>query len=460
MAPPQHVTFESSGSSESDSDSDFSSASLCKTSPVEKSVPSTEPLKGRKCKCESSGNDNDNKTKSSKRLRQKKDNEESSYPEHTQDPKEIHLNAVHQVVITTIHATDLTLGLRRIPAGFRVVIKTDSAECQTSNNPVHVDQAVIKWTEPILLYVVPNLIFPARIEKDPRPCNLSSKVQVSIDHPDQTITQLHLAIALQSHFAKQGFPTDADAARELLSKVLNICHANSHIHRAALIAIETSALYSAESINANDLGQEWPAAPMLPLSPNQLAHQVEWCLQKDDPCALDEVISLHYDALAYYNTGHNDRGQLLGNLGIMLQTHFNHQSNGEDLDQAIAHQMEVLALRPVSHTDWSASLNNLATQLSCRFEHQGNEEDLDWAITLHREVLALRLVGHPDRSSSLNNLAFQLSARFEHQGNDEDLDQGITPQREVLALLPVSHTDRSKSLNNLVNQLFSHCPLT
>jgi hypothetical protein len=79
-----------------------------------------------------------------------------------------------------IHATDLTLGLRRILAGFHVVIKTDGAECQTSNKPLHVDQAVVKWTEPILLYVVPNLIFPARIEKDSRSCDPSSKVQVSV----------------------------------------------------------------------------------------------------------------------------------------------------------------------------------------------------------------------------------------------------------------------------------------
>ncbi|KAG1843446.1 hypothetical protein DFJ58DRAFT_731562 [Suillus subalutaceus] len=92
------------------------------------------------------------------------------------------------------------------------------------------------------------------------------------EHPDRTITQLHLAIALQPHFAKWGFQTDANAARELLSEVLDVCHANSHICRAALIAIKIPALYSAESIDANDIGQEQPAAPMLLLSPDQLGH--------------------------------------------------------------------------------------------------------------------------------------------------------------------------------------------
>jgi len=79
-----------------------------------------------------------------------------------------------------IHATDLTLGLLRIPAGFHVVVKTDGAEWQTSNKPVHVDQAVVEWNEPILLYVVLNLIFPAGIEKGSRLCETSSKVRVSV----------------------------------------------------------------------------------------------------------------------------------------------------------------------------------------------------------------------------------------------------------------------------------------
>jgi hypothetical protein len=91
-----------------------------------------------------------------------------------------------------------------------------------------------------------------------------------IDHPNRTVTQLHLAIALLSRFTKRGFQTDADMAEELLSEVLKACHTSSHIHRAALIAIKSSALHSAGSIDANDPEQEWSAASMLPFSPNQL----------------------------------------------------------------------------------------------------------------------------------------------------------------------------------------------
>ncbi|KAG1739760.1 hypothetical protein EDD22DRAFT_328818 [Suillus occidentalis] len=309
-----------------------------------------------------------------------------------------------QVVVTAIRATDLTLGLRRIPAGFHVAVKADGAEFWTSNKPVTVDQAVIEWDEHILLPCEPSskvrisvyasfksgpmlchgevlrefeisvrelldrsenshpIIFqpkPGEVispctslfmaleqrlsdETDVAvPCSLTTPASGKMDaltlrtdsgqgllaryrrmqnrsdldqsinhfepaldicpmdhpcrpaalfnlatakfltcqanethpdldtpisifrdaldlrptgHPDRPITQLHLAIALLCRFAKRGIEADHDAAEELLSEVLNICHANSHIHRAALLAIGTSSLYPAASISVNDLG--------------------------------------------------------------------------------------------------------------------------------------------------------------------------------------------------------------
>ncbi|KAG2152685.1 CHAT domain-containing protein [Suillus bovinus] len=208
-----------------------------------------------------------------------------------------------------------------------------------------------------------------------------------------------------------------------------------------------------QAIRTTDFQQERPAAPILLLSPKQFLHRAQRCLERNEPCALDEVISLHYDALGYYNTGHAYRGQLLCNLAVMLGTRFQRRGNGKDLDQAITLHTEALALRPVGHRNRSMSLGNLANQLSSRFHHRGNDEDLDQAIALHREALALHPVGHTDRSTSLNNLATELSYRFEHRGNDEDLDQAIALHREALALRPVGHTDRSTSLGDLAIQL-------
>jgi tetratricopeptide (TPR) repeat protein len=270
-------------------------------------------------------------------------------------------------------------------------------------------------------------------------------------HPDRPITQFHLAVSLLSRFRKRGFQTDADTAEELLSDVLDICQANSHIYRAALLATEALVRHLAGSIDKNELRQEWPATSMLPS--NQLADLAERSMCRDDPHALDEAISLHYDALRYYDTTHACRGQLLYNQGAMLRTRFDRRGSDEDLDEAIILHREALALRPVGHTDRSWSLDSLATQLSTRFDHRGNDEDLDDAITLYREALALRPAGHIDRSWLLDSLATQLSTRFDHRGNDEDLDEAITLQREALALRPVGHTDRSWSLDSLATQL-------
>ncbi|KAG1800343.1 CHAT domain-containing protein [Suillus plorans] len=273
------------------------------------------------------------------------------------------------------------------------------------------------------------------------------------DHPDRSVTQLHLAIALLSRFAKWGSETDADAATGLLSEILEVCHANNHIYRAALIAMEMRALHSAGRLDANDIGQEWAATSMLPLSPNELARRAKWCEQRDEPGALDEVISLHYDALRYYNTGHASRGQLLCNLSASLLTRFKRRGNDKDLDQAIAHEMEALALHPVGHTDRSASLNNLAAQLSSRFKHRGNDEDLDQAIALQREALALRPVGHTDRSMSLHNLAAQLFSRFKHQRNREDLDESRENLLCALTLLS-QHDPRQLVVHQLLAEVY------
>ncbi|KAG1859842.1 CHAT domain-containing protein [Suillus subluteus] len=205
----------------------------------------------------------------------------------------------------------------------------------------------------------------------------------------------------------------------------------------------------------------------------------EWCVYRDDPHALDEVISRHYDALEYYNTMHPSGRQLLGNLSTF----------DKDLDQAITLQRKMLALYPVGNgkdLDEAIALKEEALALfpvvllSTRFHHQGNVNDLDDTIRLHREALALCPVGnaedldeaialqrevlplhpvsHACRSGALNNLdldeavALHREALYLHPvGNVNDLDEAIALHREALALCPVGHTDWSSSLNNLVS---------
>ncbi|KAG2147812.1 CHAT domain-containing protein [Suillus bovinus] len=215
----------------------------------------------------------------------------------------------------------------------------------------------------------------------------------SIGHPDRPITQLHLAIALSSRFAKRGFRTDADAAKEdeprALDEVISLYHdalgyyTTGHAYRGGLLGNLAILLQTRFKRRGNN---------------------------KD----LDQAITLLREALALRPVGHPDRSISLNNLANKLSTRFEHRGNGEDLDEAITLNTEVLTLRPVGHTYRFMSLNDLAIRFAIRFEHRGNDEDLDEAIALQREGLALFPVGHTDRYKCLHNLANHLSTRFEH----------------------------------------------
>jgi CHAT domain-containing protein/tetratricopeptide (TPR) repeat protein len=270
---------------------------------------------------------------------------------------------------------------------------------------------------------------------------------------DRPATQLHLAIAFLSRFAHRGFQADAHAAEELLNDVLDVCHAKSHIYRSALLAVETHAVKTARITDANDVRAERSTASMFPLSCNELARRADRCQEIDDLHALDEVISLHYEALDHYGADYGQRGQLLGNLSCSLMLRFQRRGVGHDLDEAISFQRELLSIFQVGHPHRHALLSNFATALLTRFENQGINEDLEDSITLRMQALNLCPVGDLSRSGLLIQLAHPLLARFVHQRNDKDLDDTIALNREALDLRPATHPGRSLALNNLGSAL-------
>ncbi|OJA20351.1 hypothetical protein AZE42_10538 [Rhizopogon vesiculosus] len=524
--------------------------------------------------------------------------ESSHLPEHPLKAEETHLIDDRQIAITTVRATDLTLGLRRIPVGFYVTVQIDGAQWQTANKPVHVDLDVIEWDEQIVLPRQPSckvtlsvhasfelgsmlghgdilrkfeicvadlldrsensrpIVFQpkegvvvspctslfVKVERqlscepdmgilcpitvstphdmrdvmlmtdaghctlgryyrtqncmdldqsikhfecardlcpNDHPCrsaalfNLATANFISwqvngkyfdldtaislfqgaldlrpIGHPDRPATQLHLAIAFLSRFVKCGLKTDGDIAKTLLNEAPDACHAKRYFYRSALLALNTF-MQAARSANANDLRVEGPTSRMLLLSPGELASRGDLCNQSNDPHALDEVISLHHEALKYYSTAHAQYEQLLCNLGAALHVRFERQGIPHDLDEAIAFGWQALDLRPAGHPDRCYSLNALANALYTSFAHRGHYEDLDKAIKFYRQALDMQPIGHPKRYVTLNNLASALARSFEHRGHYEDFEEMITFQRQVLDLLPVGHPDRSSSLNNL-----------
>src|SRR6267154_1566499 len=370
---------------------------------------------------------------------------------------------MQRVHIIQATSPDMHPLLQRTDAGHRLL-----ARYQRSQNDRHLDQSIEHFDQasnlcpvdhPCRSVALLNLATAKFISCQANGTYLDLDIPISLlqealelrptGHPDRPVTQLHLAIALLSRYSKRGFQADSDEGKELMNQVLGFSHVNSHVYRAALLAVETFPLHTARSADVHDLGWEQPIASMFPRSPDELGRRVQLCRDRDDPRALDEVISLHYDALQYYGMAHPQRPQLLCNLSVVLITRFECRGNDQDLDEAIELQKEALAFCPIGHPQRSTSLNNIAGVLRARFKHRGNGQDLDEALSLHKEALALRPVGHPDRSSSLNDIANVLSTRFNQQGNDQDLDEALLLHREALALRPVGHRDRPLSLHNI-----------
>jgi hypothetical protein len=55
---------------------------------------------------------------------------------------------------SVVRATDVACSLRRVPAGFHVIVEVDGSITQTSNKPVSTEKDAVEWDEEILLYVI------------------------------------------------------------------------------------------------------------------------------------------------------------------------------------------------------------------------------------------------------------------------------------------------------------------
>lgn len=57
------------------------------------------------------------------------------------------IHSIHIACYKAIRATDLTLGLRRIPAGFYVIVQANDVQWQTINKRVHVGLDILEWND-------------------------------------------------------------------------------------------------------------------------------------------------------------------------------------------------------------------------------------------------------------------------------------------------------------------------
>ncbi|OJA10755.1 hypothetical protein AZE42_04254 [Rhizopogon vesiculosus] len=439
--------------------------------------------------------------------------ESGHLPENPQEAEEIHLTDSRQIVITTIRASDLTLGLRRIPAGFYVMIQVDGAQWQTTLKHVEdLDVVTVEWNEQVVLPPEPSCKVRFRVyasfelgsmlghgdllrtfetsiaelldrSENSRPIVFQPKMGEVVS----PCTSLFIAVE-QLVFSK----TDVGALCPItvsthndMRNLMQLSDAGHCIlgrfHRTQDFRDLDQSIMHFES--ARDLCPDgYPSRPAVLF--NLAAARFISCQVKGTYLDLDIPISLFQEALDSHPTGHPDRPTTQLHLALALLSRFG--TRGFQMDANAAEELlnEVLDVcHAKSHIYRSALLainthvlqtarsvdanalraegpvvpwspEELASRVTLCLQSD-DPHALDEVIFLHYEALEYYSTAHSQRSQLLGNLGAALYTRFERQGTAEDLDKAIAIQRDVLRLYPVGSSDRSRLLGNLGLALYT-----
>jgi tetratricopeptide (TPR) repeat protein len=176
--------------------------------------------------------------------------------------------------------------------------------------------------------------------------------------------------------------------------------------------------------------------------------------QPEDVNATWEDIEHRREALAACPQGHQDRGQLAADLGIILYAGYYGFGDIALIKEAIKVQREALDLHPHEHPDRPSSCANLGAFLFEDYKQSGYIAVLDEAIELEREALVLLPLGQPGRASSCTNLGISLRTRYEQCSDINLLDEAIDLLREALKLRPLGHPYRAANCSHLAASVY------
>jgi tetratricopeptide (TPR) repeat protein len=286
----------------------------------------------------------------------------------------------------------------------------------------------------------------------------SWKLTPSIALLDEVITLYREALALRP----DGYPDHAASCNSLGSALLK-----SYDLAGATASLDDSIELHRKAISLYPVGHPDRATSCNDLA-SALYHRYHETGGSD---TLDEIITLYRKALTLRPGRHPDRAKSCNNLATAIRdramscsnlatalgSRYEATGSSNLLDEMITLHREALALRLAGHLRRAISCMNLANGLTHRYLATGGGSDLlDEIIKLQREALALRPAGHPHRSESCNNLANALYGHYEATGSSDLLDEMITLHREALVLRPSGAPRRALSCYELADSLWQH----
>ncbi|KAI9566383.1 hypothetical protein HD554DRAFT_1189325 [Boletus coccyginus] len=261
------------------------------------------------------------------------------------------------MVITRIQATDVALGLRRVPAGFYSVMHHSGREWRTEHKRSSVNHNVVEWSGPIPIPSDPLAAVYLEVYA-------SFELQPTLGAGEQLREMTITVEQLLDHSVKDipfTLPKDGD--------VVSPCS-------SILVTVKQQESESSDSSASKVLGPH--------------------CSTTESRGELEDATNQGHSALSRYRKHEGKR----------------------DLEYSIDEFERALSICPLDHPCLAAAQSNLAMAKFILCQVEDTEASFEVPITLYRNALAARPVGHLDRPSTLIQLAAVHFARFERQRDE------------------------------------------
>lgn len=235
--------------------------------------------------------------------------------------------------------------------------------------------------------------------------------------PDRADTLVGLGVALRSRGSRERSPEDLGRAVALIREALSDPSLGIP-HRASALSMLALALHSRFMLTRGE----------------------------------QDLTEAVWAARAAVNSGvEEDRGVLLGNLGLVLGTCYHHRRDRDDLAELVSVARRAVALRAGRRERGIAS-GLLAVALTYQADASGRLADLNGAVAAARSAVA-DLAGHPERAAQQHNLVKALYDRFRRTQSIEDLDECIEVARRATTGAPSDDLDQAGRLSLLAGAL-------
>ncbi|KAI5989885.1 hypothetical protein EDD15DRAFT_2282414 [Pisolithus albus] len=377
------------------------------------------------------------------------------------------------VFITRIRARNIHSGLKRIPAGFCVLVQFDGDQRRTQNKSMRLNDSGIEWEDEIPL---PSTAFDkvqftvyASFELEPMLGNgealyrSASRVEELVggtylitfssgDSGTATPGPSLLVTLTQRCSGRLTGASSADDSNLDLSESVLIretdlgCEALLRYYEKYQIADLENAVQHFECARSNCP----PAHRCLAAVLVNLA-KAKFVSYRTDPTSgsLDEAIDLYRQALDRRRPGHPDRPATLLQLAQTLL--FRYEKEG--CDESVAGEINQLMtgsrdFSEDSHEHRAADLV-LETLKRCRVVNSGSLAELDELVRELKRSAMVPPDGYFDRPQRLINLSTTLWRRYEKHGDFSDLHSSLKISEQALQLLQSHDPERLPGLRIL-----------